>query len=242
MSIRPPHPERRRAVTKPKSNYDLLAKLEWLLTQTHNLEQWADDWAEGFPAGGDAGPQGKGGHSDRTSTAAITGMTDHRQDLVTGETYATTIPEREGHGLADQATQAINDIDEIRHLITRTANNVRRIRPMSEGAAQMRTRPEETTPGAGWCAVDACDRYCSGALNDKLVTGMCPSCYRSWVRRRHADPEASLTVYRKTYSPRTTTDVNMTGDDGEGAGSPTPDQTSALPFGQSGVARPHDAA
>lgn len=229
-------------MTKRDAQQAELAKLEYLLTHIRLLEQISEDWAEGFPASTSGGPQGKGGHSDRTNTEATAGMLDHRWNHDTKDWDTTRIPQREGHGLADQATQALANIAEIKRLIHTTSRTIRHLQPISQGAAEMRTRPDNITPGAGWCIVTACETYCSGALNDKLVTGMCPACTRTWQRRKADDPAASLTVFRNTYTPRAARNVDTTNRDDETAGNPPTATREALPFGQSGVPRPHDAA
>ena len=46
----------------------------------------------------------------------------------------------------------------------------------------------------------ACERYCSGAFNDRLRAGFCPACYSSWQRWRSSnkgDRHAWLTTRRR---------------------------------------------
>lgn len=43
------------------------------------------------------------------------------------------------------------------------------------------TDPKELTKnGQGTCP--ACDRFCSGAVNDRLISGLCDTDYRAWLR------------------------------------------------------------
>lgn len=54
---------------------------------------------------------------------------------------------------------------------------------------------ERKPAGIGYCLVEGCGRYCSGAENDRLKGGLCPPCRTEWTRGRL--PGEDLPAFRR---------------------------------------------
>ncbi len=163
------------------------------------LLQFAEDWREGFAARTDM--THTIGHStgdSRVFSDAVTGMTDHVEDKVTRQVKAVTIPEREGHGLADDCARVARDIEawivEGNHL----AREVQRLLPKDHAVAMTLVKNQAVTlMGAGVC--QRCGRDVPGIVEapiygikpDRLKSGFCygqePHCYDAWRRRGMRD-------------------------------------------------------
>lgn len=203
---------------KYRSNYTFIDQLTRLLTDEHAMLGLADDWDEGINAT-TGGPGPKGSHAEPTETQAIRNLE--------GNT--------EGHGLANDVRNTYDAIQDIKQTIRDTWTQWRRLRPDDHHIAELKARSTDTRNiGVGMCQVRNCDTTCTGGLNDRLRTGMCPKHYRAW--RRNLEATSPLT--RDQFLA--TADGDMVTN--ETAGNPPTPTHEALPFGQSGVARPHDAA
>lgn len=186
------------------SNQDHIDALQFLLTDHAAIEQLAEDWAEGFPVGGGEERGSTGGHSDRTFTESTRGMVDHREDPVTRQQVTTRIPSREGHGLAGRLDEVLTRLERVKHDLAWARREWARLRPSDHAVAEAKARSLDTTrtAGVGHCQVHACDDFCTGGVNDKLRTGMCPACYRAWRRNLDADQPLSRDQFLASWQPR----------------------------------------
>lgn len=190
------------------SNQDHLDALEFLLRDAAAIAQLADDWAEGFPAGGGEGRGSVGGHSDRTFSDATRGMVDHREDPVTRQQIPTTIARREGHGLSDRLTAILNRLEHAKADLAYARAEWAKLRPSDHDVAEAKARQLDTTrtAGVGHCQVHACDEYCTGGTNDRLKSGLCPKHYMAWWRNLRADEPVARDVFLRTADGCVVTD------------------------------------
>lgn len=190
------------------SNQDHLDALEFLLRDQAAIEQLAADWAEGFPAGTGEGRGSTGGHSDRTFAEATRGMLDHKEDPVTRQQIETKIPIREGHELAARLTAILKALEQAKYELRWARREWARLRPSDHQVAEAKARQLDTprSTGTGHCHVAACPDFCTGGINDRLKSGMCPKHYMAWWRNLRADQPLSRDEFLRTTDGYVVTD------------------------------------
>jgi hypothetical protein len=158
------------------------------------LRQHADDWAEGFSASTDLDHTIGGTTGDsRVVGEAIAGMKDHVENRVTRQVEETTVPLREGHGLATECERLADDIEEWIAQGNRLARRALRLMPVDHPVAMTMAKHQEVRlAGAGPC--NRCGRDVPGIVEsavdgtqaDRLKSGFCfgqpPHCYEAWRR------------------------------------------------------------
>jgi len=115
----------------------------------------------------------KGGHGDPTGEQALARGVVHPND-----------PQVE-------AAQSIH-----RHLIdaTHSSRHLARAMDLINNIPIVKEN-HDSPPGSGPCV--ACDAWCSGAENDRRVSGYCPRCKQAWFRFRKANPDKERRDFEK---------------------------------------------
>ncbi len=165
-----------------------------LVAAREPLRERAEDWQEGFSKCTDTTHTIGGTTGDsRVAGEAIAGMKDHVEDKVTRQIEETTIPLREGHGLATECHQLAADIDDWIRAGNALVRRAQRVMPVDHPVAMTMAKHQQVRlNGSGPCA--RCGRDVPGIVEstidgtkpDRLKSGFCfgqePHCYEAWRR------------------------------------------------------------